>query len=358
MRRTNTATWIESQQRWRIAVQKDNVRKWFYSRTPGKAGQRECNQKADDWLDGGIEAGQRVDKAFELWYKELQKTTGFGNYRSIESRWRTWSAPVVGHMKIDKVNDYHLQQILNNASAAGLSKKTLQSIKGDLQQFFKWARKSRLTGFTPEFVEIPKSARYKGKTILTPEDLHKLFSIDTTIKRGKTVPDEFINAYRLLVLTGMRPGELLGLEWRDIDGLTVNIHRSINMQGKETKGKNENALRAFNLSEQAARVLDAQRAASTGKGSVFGIDREQYLFVRWKAYCAANGLTVCSLYELRHSFVSIVKSLPEGELKSLVGHSRSMDTYGQYSHVISGDAERTAADVTKAFNAVLGGEKS
>ena len=54
-KRTNTAVWEEKYQRWRIAVQKDGVRKQFYSSTPGRTGQREANAKADQWLDTGTD---------------------------------------------------------------------------------------------------------------------------------------------------------------------------------------------------------------------------------------------------------------------------------------------------------------
>ena len=61
-KRTNTAQWEEKYQRWRIAVQKDGVRKQFYSSTPGRTGQREANAKADRWLDdgGSRPAGWRI----------------------------------------------------------------------------------------------------------------------------------------------------------------------------------------------------------------------------------------------------------------------------------------------------------
>ena len=58
-KRTNTATWNGKQ--WRIAVQKDGQRRYFYSSTQGRAGQREANAKADAWLDSGVCAkGVRV----------------------------------------------------------------------------------------------------------------------------------------------------------------------------------------------------------------------------------------------------------------------------------------------------------
>lgn len=39
MKRTNTAKWVESAQRWQINVQKDGKRKTFTSTKPGRTGQ-------------------------------------------------------------------------------------------------------------------------------------------------------------------------------------------------------------------------------------------------------------------------------------------------------------------------------
>lgn len=75
-KRTNTAQWEEKYQRWRIAVQKDGVRKQFYSSTPGRTGQREANAKADRWLDDGIGVkARRVDDLYQEWYATVVKTT-------------------------------------------------------------------------------------------------------------------------------------------------------------------------------------------------------------------------------------------------------------------------------------------
>lgn len=39
---------------------------------------------------------------------------------------------------------------------------------------------------------------------------------DKTMFRGKEIVDPYVNAYRFAVLTGLRPGELLGLQWKDV----------------------------------------------------------------------------------------------------------------------------------------------
>ena len=96
-KRSNTAQWEEKYQRWLPAVQKDGVRKQFYSSTQGRTGQREANAKADAWLENDIavKAG-RVEELYKDWYATLEKTTGAGNCRNVESRWRTRILPAIG----------------------------------------------------------------------------------------------------------------------------------------------------------------------------------------------------------------------------------------------------------------------
>lgn len=353
-KRTNTASWNGKQ--WRIAVQKDGQRRYFYSSTQGRAGQREANAKADAWLDSGVCAkGGRVVDVGAVWLRSVELSTSADNYRPLESRWRVWVLPIIGKKRVNALTDADLQAIVNKAHAAGRSRKTLQLLAGDLRAFCKYCRKAKLSTFLPEDIQIPAGARLKGKKVLQPDDLVKLFSIDTTLYRGKRVHDDYIHAYRFEVLTGLRPGELLGLRWADIKGGTVNLSRAINVKGVETRGKNENAVRSFVLSDVARAVLEAQRAVTGQCESVFCLETERRYYKRWKVFCAANGLEPVSLYELRHTFVSVVKTLPEGEIKPLVGHSQDMDTFGQYSHVLTGDAENTARAVNAAFVKLLHG---
>ena len=355
-KRTNTAVWQEAYSRWRVAVQKDGVRRYFYSSTPGRTGQREANRKADAWLEDGIGAKVgRVEDVYKLWLDGLKQTTSAGNWEPVESRWRVWVLPIIGKKRVNALTDADLQAIINKAHAAGKSRKTLQLLAGDLRAFCKFCRKAKLSTYLPEDVQIPAGARLKGKKVLQPDDLVKLFSIDTTLYRGKRVHDDFVHAYRFEVLTGLRPGELLGLRWADIKGSTVNLSRAINVKGIETRGKNENAVRSFVLSDVARAVLEAQRAITGHCESVFCLETERRYYKRWKVYCAANDLQPVSLYELRHTFVSVVKTLPAGEVKELVGHSEDMETFGIYSHTLTGEDIATAQAVNAVFLKLLQG---
>ena len=72
-----------------------------------------------------------------------------------------------------------------------------------------------------------------------------------------------------------------------------------------------------------------------------------------RQYCAAHGLTYIPPYNLRHTFVSLAKTMPEGTVKSLVGHSRQMDTFGVYAHLVNGEEQRTADQLEGVLKKVL-----
>lgn len=348
MKRTNTAKWVESAQRWQINVQKDGKRKTFTSTKPGRTGQREANAKADAWLDEGLVSRKvKVCDAWAEFFARMQKTTGKSNWRPIDGRWRTWIEPRIGNKRLESLTEQQVQAIIDDAFAAGRSRKTLQNLAGTLTAFFRFCRRSGWCRMEP-VLEIPDGARKKEKTILQPTDFTKLMNSETTLYFGKRVPDIYVHYYRLAVLTGLRPGELLGLRREDVQNDVIMVRRAINAYGEETRGKNDNAVRSVPLSALAAQEMEAQLQQFVDTdGWVFRRVQERYLLKRWRAFCKANGITPCTLYELRHTFVSIAQNLPEGQLRRLVGHSRSMDTYGVYAHPFG---DQGAGDVRRLDN--------
>lgn len=352
-KRINTATWHEKHKRWQIKVQKDGERRAFYSGKPGRTGQRECNAKADAWLDDGLVSTEiRADKLYAEWLSELKATTGTEHWTKYDSLWRTWIAPRIARLRMGSITEQHLQNVILDAHKKGRAKKTLSNLRACMSAFIKYARKRKATTLIVENVYIPKDAPVGERIILQPDDLDKLFSADTTVKYNKRIPEPLTFAFRLEVVTGLRPGELLGLEWGDIKGSRIMVRRSFNNSGEFTKGKNENAIRDFTMPEYGTEVLSDYRTSMGNE-----IKFSKYVFPasdgeplsqstyrkRWIRYCESNGLSKgVRPYDLRHTFVSIHKEMPEGLLKALVGHSVRMNTYATYSHKVTGDEERAA----------------
>lgn len=357
MKRTNTATWDEKNKRWRIAVQKDGVRKNFYSSTPGRTGQREANKKADDWLEKDIaDPKLKVDTAYNAFLDDRDGLVAYQNVRNQKVRYENHIKPMIGSKRISELDENDIQNVINSAyKSKKLSEKTLKNIRGDISSFLKYCRKRKYTTLMPEDIKIPSAAVEKEKTILQPEDLKKLFTIDTTNYRGHVVNEEYIYAFRFQVLTGLRPGELLGIKESDInfDKNVLNIQRSIDIDGKVTPGKNKNAKRSINLTPEAVKIIK-QHIATYGKSEyLFNIFSQKRYLKHLDRYSTSNELTHVTPYELRHTFVSIAKTLPEGYVKSLVGHSQNMDTFGVYGHYLEGDSEKETTLLSNVFNAII-----
>lgn len=364
-KRINTAVWSDKYRRWQVNVQKDGVRRSFYSSTPGRTGQREANAKADAWLDDGILAGRlKADTLLDLYLKTIRETGSSSSLKKETYHVEHFIRPKIGRKYIDAVTENDCQEIINAAFRGKnpktgepfeRSRKTLMNIRATINAFLKFCRQKKVTTLRPEELAIPKSARYIGKSILQPHDIVTLFSSDQAFLYGKMQFDDYIYAYRFAVLTGLRPGELRGLHWEDVEGDRVTIRRSINENNEVTRGKNQNALRAFTLTHLAKDVLNSQRLLQLDPVFIFPILSTSTFRHRWEKYCQSNNITYVPLYSLRHTFISIVKSLPEGEVKELVGHSKSMDTFGVYGHELAGDSQKSSDDVNRLFQQILEG---
>lgn len=376
-RRTNEAKWSETERRWRISVQKDGQRRVFTSSTPGKNGKREAHAKADAWLDDGVcVSGQRVAALVEEYLEYLGAKRIPSSVDRVRCNFENYLLPLYGHRKIETLTEGELQIMLDRAFKHGsfkkdakqrrpaslpLSRKTLVSLRSDVVAFIKYCRCIlRVTALHPETLTIPKSARCKGKKVLQPQSLQVLFSVDTTVHRGKRVQDCYIFAYRFQVACGLRPGELIGIQYGDIKKGTLRVRRAVNQHSEQTLGKNENAVRNIKLTPQAEKAYQDQVALLRTNGieinydtPLFQISTQSSYANRWRRYLKSNGCPLISPYELRHTFVSIAKTLPDGLIKPVVGHSKNMDTYGIYGHLFNGEDEQTAALIAERFNEVL-----
>ena len=168
-------------------------------------------------------------------------------------------------------------------------------------------------------------------------------------------PDQRIaNVFRLLLLTGARRGEVLGMRWPDLalDGVSPKTKKKIGTwtkPGSTTKQKTEHIVP---LSEPARQLLCQIRAAQRKKKAL-----GEYVFPgnggakhvvnvkrAWKILCKAAGITGLRVHDLRHSFASQLASdgasLPL--IGALLGYSNPNTTH-RYAHLFD-DPQRAATE--------------
>ena len=356
-------TWDEQNQRWKKVAYCNNMSKTFYSKRRGAtSAEKEITAAINAWKDkiegltgcGKLTPMSRVKDVYEDFKIDIEARTSKANWHTIEWRFEVWILPIIGNLSILDLNDGVLQKVINNAYKQGnLSHKTLINMRADLSAFSKFCRKNQLTSYRPEDIDIPRSAAKQEKKILQPNDLKVLFSVDTSIIKNQRVLEPYIYAFRLQVLHCLRPGEVGGLKKSDRVGDIVRIQRAINSEKEITKGKNNNAIRAFRLSGLGKECWDKQVALSDSEWLFPGFITDSYR-KRLRSYCLSNNITVVTPYELRHTSFSVMQALPEGLVKAAGGHSKNMDTFGVYGHEIQGDMSLTAQLVQNRFDDLLG----
>lgn len=369
-KRINTAKWSEKYQRWQINVQKDGVRRSFYSSVKGRNGQREANRKADNWLDNNlINQNTTVEVLYKEFLTDKKLNVGTSRIKAIESTFNNHILPLIGKKKVSILTEQNLQTILNKMFTRKCSYGYIKACKDLLKEFIKFARKNNITTLYPENLTVNKNAPVYDRDTLQPKDIYKLFNSDKTLLYSKEEQDFYIYCYRFIVATGIRRGEAVGLKWtdivKDIHGNDVMyIKRSINRHKEITKGKTNNADRVSILPKIASDILGKQKELlkSQNINTEFIFPNENtgdfihpvQLSNRFIKYAKYNNLSRSRLHELRHTFISINQNnLSMGILKDIVGHGSNINTLGIYGHTINGDLEKASNKINDRFIEVL-----
>jgi integrase len=316
-------------------------------------------------FEAGQQAVQAVSfkKAWEDYLVDVvaRKGPDSNAYRSAEQTGRINIIPVIKNKDISNITDQDWQNLISNAKPTqknkeALSRKTLSNIKNEIMLFCKYAKKARLIDHKPDDIEIPAKAEYVGKKILQPSQLEMFLSDSDT-----NDDFQYIHAWQLMAVTGMRPGECYGLKESDVEDSIIDIKRSINARNVITNGKNKNALRVIYQPEIAKTIILLQHEKKKRMGVI-----SPWLFPKadgdapnpccsyneWYDYRMLHRLDGISLYSMRHTYMSYMDRKHDMKrLKGTVGHSESMNTQS-YIHEIDGDkliAKESADEIFSLF---------
>lgn len=367
-KRTNTAKWNGT--RWRIDVQKDGVRKSFYSSIKGRNGQREANKKADEWLEEDLISDIKICDLQEKMIEEKwqMQEIGSSRYARYKSIYNCWVKPI-GNKKMRELTQQDIQSILNKACKKGKSQGTIKEIKSWFNELCKYGRKCKVTSLVPIDLYIPKKAKkLQKRDSLTEQEIKILFSSNKTTVYTKVCEDDYINLYRFACITGLRRGEIIGLKWNDFitkDNYTLmEIKRSINENREITSGKTNNAKRKQVLPQIAVKILKNQKELlkkhkiisnyvfpDIDTGNFITPDRITRRFNNYVKYNNLNNRI--TLHWLRHTFFTNLYSfIEENILKEMGGHAEKMDT-GIYIHATDNQLVNASKSVDNIFEILI-----
>lgn len=367
--------WDKKNKKWTLSIMIDGRRKQFVSRTPGMPGKRDCRDRAKEWIDHGHQIPNKVkfEDAYSKFIEDYTQRHGENEqFRVLKDIGRLFLIPKLGSMECSRITIDNWQEIISNAHplpryrkdgsvyyrSEKLSKKYLGKIRSAITSFIKWAAPRHICEWIPESgLYIPSDAPKGRREILQLSDIEKLFSEPTGLW--------YERFFQFEVLTGWRPGEVIGLQWQDIDEQTglVTINRSVNSHGEITEGKNRNAHRSLQLTPELRTILMEQKEATAYLESqwvfcnqIGGKARQNAIRRTWKSIVEKKGLPEGTTpYSLRHTFYTHTEAyLPERIIKTIFGHADSTDSHDLYgNHIIDGEIQEASRrlQVTPLFEA-------
>ena len=159
----------------------------------------------------------RVQEYAEFWLIHVKRLEVCEKtYDWYEGLLRTHIFPAMGEMPLGAVTPQHIQELLNQLSHKKFSTRLIEGVRTTLKQIFQFACINNLVKNNPvqqTIIPRPKAAiRASNRKIkaITPDRRCAL------IEAQKTEP-VLRPAMLTLLLTGMRLGELLALQWKHID---------------------------------------------------------------------------------------------------------------------------------------------
>ena len=321
------------------------------------------NQKNDAGSkEPEITLNEHLDRWFSQFADNHYAPNTFVNYLGIINY---DVRPTIGPVKMSELKPEHIQKVLNGMKVRGVCSNTRRRLYSVLSTALDCAVQWGTLDENPAVhVQIPRREP-KEMRALTREEARAFLAI--------TDKGRWAEYFRTSINTGMRPGELAGLRWGDIDfeNLIISVQRSLVWNGfKRADGwmlvppKTERGRRQIAIPQSLAQLLlrlkkrqdDYRRMGSRYDNNdfVFTNRRGQPLYPRtfvksvFKVALVKAGLPrSIRLYDLRHTCATLL--LKSGEhikvVSERLGHANVAITLETYVHILPGMQEGAASRI-------------
>lgn len=327
--------------------------------------QRQVVHFEEACLKGNVVATIKFEDFARQWFKEYAeihlKQRTIEGYHQMEKR----IYKAIGHIRLDKLTPRHIQQFIvdlcsaeredgRNRNGGKLSTKTIKLYKSMISTICDYAVKMQMIPANPcRNVTIPR--------VITPEkEFYTIEEAQQMLDLFRNEPDsnfKYVCFYTLAVYTGFRLGEMLGLEWKDVNFETNVISVNRTCLYSKVKGglytetpKTQQSRRSLKVPQGVIDVLlrwkELQNVQRQRVGSKW-IETDR-IFTKWngltldrsapgyfyKQFCERTGMRYVTTHSMRHLNASLLinAGVDVKTVQSCLGHSTATTTLQIYAH--------------------------
>jgi integrase len=281
------------------------------------------------------------------WFPEVLPTLKYPSKKHYEYIVNGHMIPVFGDMQLRLISRESIQSFLNSKLRSGLSWKTVKHIRTSFGTVLGAAEMRGLIQSNPaRHTKLPRRGPVTEKAPIAPEKIRQLL---------EALPEPSRSLAWLLVLTGLRVGELLALRWRNIDlALGWLRVRETVYEGRFDDPKSKRSKRTVPLGAKGIELLSAFKPQCidpdalvfpTRRGTPFC--RRNLLKRQLAPTCKRLGIEGVTWHWLRHANATLLDAVgtPLGTVQALLGHSSAEITREIYLHSVPADARRAVEKV-------------
>lgn len=329
-----------------------------------------------------------VDAWFNRWLKDVVGNRAPNTLRNYRERYEHNVQPFIGSMLLRDVKPMDCQMILN-AMESDYAGSTIRQTYMTMGTFFKSAKDN---GFIDRH---PMDGVRYTKPVRAVDDIHFL-TVDEQKRFLEAAKGSHNYAqYALILETGLRTGEMIGLTWDAIDWekRTLTVNKTLEFRYKQDEWragppKTESSYRTIPLTDTAYGILreiyDTReyRNESNGLSTVLTfMDRKtgqkrklvmrDLVFINWRTgmpaknssydthlykLCDDAGIKRFCMHALRHTYATraIESGMQPKVLQKLLGHASITTTMNRYVHVTDDSMKEGVAQFAKAQEAQKG----
>jgi len=201
------------------------------------------------------------------WLPEVLPTVKHSTKKHYQYFLRVHLYPTFGNTQLRLINRNAVQNFLSSKLQSGLSWRTTKSLRTTFGTLMAAAESAELIPSNPvRKTRFPRRGPIKQKAEIAPDKIQELLN---------ALPEPSHSLAWLLVLTGLRIGELLALRWRNIDleRGTLRVTESV-YDGHFDVPKTQRSRRSLPLCAMAIRILAARKPAVTNPEALVSAARE------------------------------------------------------------------------------------